>query len=230
MKKKRRAGPSLKERASKSQRTQLSAENWSSLHTLLDTLEKTADTDNKGVWMALELSLNKCTFEKSLHSMFADEQVKTGMPQHVPVVSRQYEESFMHEFNPDTEQPCVMGKQCECMFIDKTKPFIAPQFILPDIQCKSNGFCVLCLRKCTQLLFYRLVRLAHQHSVLIQTYGNISNQPGEYHPSAMLTPPPDSPVHCMPLPIVAHQRNRYYVEEVDGRRVMRQRNVFFEDF
>ena len=46
----------------------------------------------------------------------------------------------------------------------------------------------------------------------------------------MLMPPPDSPVHCMPLPIVAHQRDRYYVEEVDGRRVMRQCNVYYEDF
>ena len=97
-------------------------------------------------------------------------------------------------------------------------------------QVKSKGLCVLCLRKSTQLLYYRLVCRGEKHTNFVQVYGNISNQAGEYHPNAMLTPPPNCAVHCMPLPVVAHQRNRYYVETVDGRRVMRQRYVFQEDF
>ena len=43
-------------------------------------------------------------------------------------------------------------------------------------QDKSKGLCVLCLRKCTQLLYYRLVTRGEKHSNLVQVYGNISNQ------------------------------------------------------
>ena len=89
---------------------------------------------------------------------------------------------------------------------------------------------MLCLRKSTQILFHRLVTCGQKHSNLAQVYGNISNQEGEYHPSAMLALPPGGAVHCMPFPVVAHQRNRYYVETLHGRRVMHQRNVFYEDF
>jgi hypothetical protein len=70
-----------------------------------------------------------------------------------------------------------------------------------------------------------------QTTQMIQMYGNIAGVAGEYHESAMLTVPPGGPVHCMPLPVVAHQRNRYYAETgADGVRRIRQRNVYFEDF
>ena len=46
----------------------------------------------------------------------------------------------------------------------------------------------------------------------------------------MLVVPPSGPVHCMPLPVVAHQRNKYHVVLRDGRRHLRQRNVYVEDF
>ena len=131
---KRRAGMAPKMRANKAPRTQMSVEDVSDLEKLLKTLEECADDDNRGVWLTLELALNRCTFEHSLRSMFADEQGQSAVPQHVPVVPRAYEESFMHEHDPATEQPCVMGNQCECMFIDKDNRFIAPQFILPDMQ------------------------------------------------------------------------------------------------
>ena len=140
---KRRAGMAPKMRANKAPRTQMSVEDVSDLEKLLKTLEECADDDNRGVWLTLELALNRCTFEHSLRSMFADEQGQSAMPQHVPVVPRAYEESFMHEHDPATEQPCVMGNQCECMFIDKDNRFIAPQFILPDMQVRS--FSVLCV-------------------------------------------------------------------------------------
>ena len=131
---KRRAGMAPKMRANKTARTQMSVEDVSDLENLLKTLEECADDDNRGVWLTLELALNRCTFEHSLRSMFADEQGQSAVPKHVPVVSRAYEESFMHEHDPATEQSCVMGNQCECMFIDKDNRFVAPQFILPDMQ------------------------------------------------------------------------------------------------
>ena len=65
---------------------------------------------------------------------------------------------------------------------------------------------------------------------LLQTYGNLCDVPGEYHSSAMLVMPTHASVHCMPLPVVAHQRNKYYVIFQNGYRHLRQRNVYFEDF
>jgi hypothetical protein len=46
----------------------------------------------------------------------------------------------------------------------------------------------------------------------------------------MLVMPSHGPVHSMPLPVVAHQRNKYYVVLVDGRVRLKQRNVYVEDF
>ena len=137
---KRSAGIAPKMRAHKAIRTQMNIEDVSDLEQLLKRLEECADDENRGVWLGLEVALNRCTFEHSMRSMCADEQGQPSMPQHVPVVTRAYEESFMHEHDPATEQPCVMGNQCECMFIDKNNRFIAPQFILPDIQVRFVCF------------------------------------------------------------------------------------------
>jgi hypothetical protein len=46
----------------------------------------------------------------------------------------------------------------------------------------------------------------------------------------MLICPPNGPVHCMPMPIVAHQRNRYSVVTQHGIRYIKQHNVYMEDF
>ena len=94
----------------------------------------------------------------------------------------------------------------------------------------ENNVCVVCLRKITQLLFYHVIQCGLRVDNLIQKYGNICNQKGEYHPSAMLICPPASAAGCMPLPIVAHQRNRYKVEQVYGVKWLRQERVFMEDF
>ena len=104
---KRRAGMAPKMRANKTARTQMSVEDVSDLEKLLKTLEECADDDNRGVWLTLELALNRCTFEHSLRSMFADEQGQSAVPQHVPVVSRAYEESFMHERLPVASPMCT---------------------------------------------------------------------------------------------------------------------------
>ena len=64
----------------------------------------------------------------------------------------------------------------------------------------------------------------------IQKYGNICNQPNEYAKEAMLICPVNGPVHAMPYPIVAHQRNRYTVVTNHGTRHLRQSRVGVEDF
>jgi hypothetical protein len=120
-----------------------------------------------------------------------------------------------------------MGEFCECQPVGS---FCGVAFILPTVSASNPRVCVLCIRKTTQLLFYRVVTGGMHSSQMIQFYGNIAGLPGEYHESAMLVVPPSGPVHCMPLPVVAHQRNKYYVVLVDGHLHLKQKNVYMEDF
>ena len=71
----------------------------------------------------------------------------------------------------------------------------------------TNGMCLLCLRKTTQILFYQTIHKAQRINGVIQKYGNICNEAGEYHNNAMLVCPPNGPIQCIPLPIVSHQRS-----------------------
>jgi len=186
-----------------------------------------ADTSRTSVWIALKVVLDNSTFQKSLlaHDM------SSKMDNHVvPVVPRAYEESYMRECIIADEKPCSMGQYCECNFIDEHNGFVGVAFVMPEINSDARGLCILCLRKLTQMLFYRVQKSEYKSSYMIQTYGNVCDQPGEYHSSAMLVMPPHGPVHCMPLPIVAHQRNKYYVVHEDGYRRLKQRNVYVEDF
>jgi hypothetical protein len=147
----------------------------------------------------------------------------------IPIVTRAYEESYMRECKTDTEKPCIFQGQCECMKIDPQQPFVGVQFPLPIVD-KSNGMCLLCMRKTTHILFYNIIREGNRVNCTIQKYGNICNVTGEYHSSAMLICPPNGPVHAMPLPIVAHQRNRYSVIEHFGVKYIKQSGVYMEDF
>jgi hypothetical protein len=90
--------------------------------------------------------------------------------------------------------------------------------------------CILCLRKLTQMLFYRIVNWAYKSLHLAQTYGNICYVPGEYQSSDMLVLPKHCAVHSMPLPVVSHQRNKYKVVLRHGRRHIQQCKVYYEDF
>ena len=148
----------------------------------------------------------------------------------VPVVSRVYEERYMRECKNKEEQQCICGVKCECMFIDSSKAFVGVQFQLPDVECSAAGMCVLCLRKATTLLFYQTIYKGERINAVIQKHGNKCNVAGEYHSSAMLCCPVNWPLHCMPLPIVAHQRNRYSVQLVGGVKHIRQHGVYMEDF
>ena len=186
-----------------------------------------ADTSCTSVWLALNVVLDHSTFQKSLLAHDLSSKTQNNV---VPVVTRAYEESFMRECVHEHDKPCSMGQYCECNFIDQEHAFVGVAFVMPELNSDETGMCILCLRKLTQLLFYRVQKAGFTSSQLIQTYGNVCDAPGEYHSSAMLIMPPHGPVLCMPLPVVAHQRNKYYVVREDGHRCLKQRNVYVEDF
>lgn len=153
----------------------------------------------------------------------------------VVLVTRKYEEQFLRECRSNKERKCVMQMQCECMVLDPAQPFIGVQFVLPSTLEASSadnreGMCLLCLRKTTQILFYQTIDRGHRVNAVIQKHGNICDEPGEYHHNAMLICPPQGPVNCMPLPMVAHQRSNYEVVKKQGILWVVQKNVGYEDF
>lgn len=150
----------------------------------------------------------------------------------VKIVTKSYEEMYMRECVEAGERPCAMGNNCECMFIDSNLPFTCVEFILPNEEPQPEPqLCVLCLRKLTQSMFYDVMYRHGKFNGIIQNHGNICEMPNEYSRKAMLICPPWGPVHCMPLPIVAHQRNRYSVYlDYMGVKHLKQHRVAFEDF
>lgn len=115
--------------------------------------------------------LNDIPFERLLGSISTTDT----MPD-VPIVSRVYEERFMRESMTPDEKDCIMGHACECMLIDSSNPFVCTQFVIPNISNEHQGMCVLCLRKTTQLLYYKTIYTGMDVKTLIQKYGNICNQ------------------------------------------------------
>ena len=186
-----------------------------------------AESSSTSVWMALNVVLDHQTFANSL---LQHDLSKTESQNVVPLVTRAYEESFMRECMRPEDKPCSLGQYCECNFIDGEHSFVGVAFVMPDLRFADNSMCILCLRKLTQMLFYRLVNGGYQTSHVMQIYGNICDVPGEYHSSAMLVMPKQSAVHSMPLPVVAHQRSKYRVVLRGGKRHLEQVNVAFEDF
>jgi hypothetical protein len=189
----------------------------------------------------LDCIMTHIPYTDVLEQMFGGNEVTDSAC--VPVVTRAYEESYMREMTSASEQACIMGNNCECQFVDEHNPFIGVQFTLPvDVfssstatagmveELSSNRLCVLCCRKNTQLLFYEALYNHRAYSACIQLYGNICDRPGEYAKEAMLICPLSGPVHNMPLPVVAHQRNRYTVVVHNGIRQLRQHRVGYEDF
>ena len=185
------------------------------------------DSSATSVWLALNVVLDHSSFQKSLLQHDISTKHEDNI---VPLVTRVYEESFMRECIFEEDKPCSLGQYCECNFIDSEHSFVGVSFVMPDLQSMENTMCILCLRKLTQMLFYRIVNGAYKSSHLAQTYGNICDVPGEYHSSAMLVLPKQCAVHSMPLPVVAHQRNKYKVVLRDGRRHIQQCRVYYEDF
>ena len=147
----------------------------------------------------------------------------------IPYVTRAYEESFMREVIHAGERQCAKGKQCECMFIDQEQPFVGVEFLLPgERQPPTPHLCVLCCRSVTQQLYYDVMFDKQDFGGVIQRFGNIHSQPGEYALNAMLIAAPSAPVHIMPLPIVSHQRNRYSTFLQGGIKYLKQSRVYFQ--
>ena len=169
--------------------------------------------------------INTVPFFKCLADIRHDKEAPS-----IPLVSRTYEEKYMRSCQYESEKACVMGVQCECMFIDSKNPFVGVQFQLPGEASNERGMCVICMRKTTQLLFYNVVKSGRSVNAIIQKHGNICDMENEYHRNAMLICPPTGPVRNMPLPIVAHQRNRYSVVDINGVKHLKQHGVYQEDF
>lgn len=148
----------------------------------------------------------------------------------VPLVTRVYEESYMREPMRTGERLCVMGTECECMFINPNNAFVGVEFVIPDedLDTQTPQMCVLCSRACTQQLFYDVVFDNTTFQGTIQRFGNMHSIPNEYMKESMLICPPNGPIHAMPLPIVSHQRNRYTVVKLGGVKYIRQHGVFFQ--
>jgi hypothetical protein len=177
----------------------------------------------------LDHVLSSIPYQSLLESLFGN---VSGPAPDVPIVSKIYEESFMREPLPG-DRPCVMGERCECMFIDKNAPFVGTEFILPGEATTAKDeprMCVLCCRKTTQKLFYDICYSGKKVNGVIQRYGNLCNQPGEYARECMLICPSNSQWQGMPLPIMSHQRNRYCVSVMAGIKYLRQLRVSYENF
>ena len=166
-------------------------------------------------------------YKKMLTSL-CNRDTKCAAP-HIPYVTRAYEEAFMHEAISKDQRQCARGNMCECMFIDKANPFICVQFLLPgEKQKEEPNLCVVCCRATTQQMYYDVMFENQNFAGTIQQYGNLHSQEGEYSLHAMLIAAPSAPIHILPLPIVAHQRNRYYVVVRGGVRHLQQSRVYFQ--
>ena len=207
---------------------------WSRADSIVDIIKRRVNDSRFAPAMPVELQLDhvlsSVPYQAMLESLFGGVSQPAS---EVPLVTKSYEESFMREPTAG-ELPCSMGELCECQFIDKNAPFIGVQFELPGARAAKPDaaarMCVLCYRKTTQKLFYEACYSGRRVQGLIQHYGNLCNQPGEYARGCMLICPPGSQWQCMPLPIMSHQRNRYKVHVVAGVKHLQQLRVAHEDF
>lgn len=193
--------------------------------------ETEEDDDDEGMQMEVHCLLSKLPYQKMLSDLFSHSDDKELLPSpNIPYVTRGYEESFMREPINSTERLCAKGDQCECMYIDADKPFVGIEFLLPgEKQPPTPHLCVVCCRAITQQLYYDIMFDKHDFGGVIQRFGNIHSQPGEYALDAMLIAAPNVALHIMPLPIVSHQRNRYSVIMKRGIKHLRQSRVYFQN-
>jgi hypothetical protein len=176
-----------------------------------------------------ESLLARLPYKRMLQDMFGGSLRGQMHDLPIPYVTRVYEESFMRERMHSSERECAKGSLCECMFIDRSQPFVGVEFLLPgEPMARTPHLCVLCCRATTQQLYYDVMFDKFEFPGTIQRFGNIHSQPGEYALDAMLIAVPTAPVHIMPLPIVSHQRNRYTVYVAGGIKRLRQSRVLFQ--
>jgi hypothetical protein len=90
------------------------------------TLRSTRAVSDGNNELDLDSILSRLPYRDILQNLFGN---AGGEQRAIPVITKVYEESFMRQ--PFArEQPCVMGNQCECMFIDKKQAFIGVEFRL----------------------------------------------------------------------------------------------------
>ena len=177
--------------------------------------------------LVLDQLLSKVGYRQLMQDLFHNIDTPAA---EVPVISRQYEESYMRE-PMSSERPCIMNVACEGQHICSTNPFTLVEFLLPH-QDKSvdRQMCVLCSRKLAKQLYYDMMYDGHRYNGVIQRYGNFCDQPGEYAKEAMLICPARGPVHNMPYPVVNYHRSALSVEVRQGVKHIAQHRVGFEDF
>ena len=173
--------------------------------------------------------LSRVPYRSMLENLFqSGESAELEVTPDVPILSRAYEELFMRQPLPG-ERPCAMGEMCECMQIDKASPFVGVELRLPNDP-EAAQLCVLCSRCTTQKCFYDMCFLGRPVHGVIQRYGSIYGQAGEYAVECMLIPPRALGVASMPVPSVTHQRTKYTVVSHGGVKHLRQHRIGFEDF
>lgn len=176
--------------------------------------------------LCLDHILSRVPYKKMLENLFSN--LDPAIPD-VPILTKAYEESLMRQPMPG-ERQCVMGELCECMTIDRTNPFVGVEMRLPNDPENTAQMCVLCSRATTQRCFYDICYLSRPIQGVIQRYGSIFGQPGEYAAECMLIAPRAFGLVNMPIPSVSHQRNRYSVTHYGGTKILRQHRVSYEDF
>ena len=195
----------------------------------LETTTTSMEDDDDEEAIDTESLLARLPYKRMLQDMFGGSLRGQLHDLSIPYVTRAYEESFMRERLHSSERECAKGALCECMFIDRTQPFVGVEFLLPgEPTARTPHLCVLCCRATTQQLYYDVMFDKFEFPGTIQRFGNIHSQPGEYALDAMLIAVPSAPVHIMPLPIVSHQRNRYSVYVSGGIKRLRQSRVLFQ--
>lgn len=175
--------------------------------------------------LPLDHILARVPYKSMLENLFGNTDAR--VPE-VPILTKAYEESFMRQPLPG-ERQCVMGELCECTTIDRAASFIGVELRLPNDSDQAQ-MCVLCSRATAQKCFYDMCYLNRPTKGLIQRYGVIFGQPGEYASECVLVAPPALGLTSMPVPSMSHQRNRYTVVSHGGTKVLQQHRVSFEDF
>lgn len=169
--------------------------------------------------------LSRVPYREMLENIFGHDKKPAPC---LPVLSKVYEESLMRQPYAQ-EKPCVMGDMCEARHIDRSAAFTCVELRLPDDP-PTPQMCVLCSRCSTQKMFYDMCYANKEPNCVIQRYGNIFGQPGEYSAECMLSCPPSIGQHAMPLPIMSYQRNYFTVYSQGGLKHLRQERVSHEHF
>lgn len=203
-------------------------------HNILQALNRTPRTNaclQGSQELNLDHVLSRVPYKQILQDLFCGVTAGEMSSMEIPIVSRIYEEQYMRESYQSSERQCVMGGECECNYIDKSNPFVGVEFLLPnEVRPDEVQMCVLCHRRFVQSMFHDVVYSGKQFRGVIQRYGNICGQPGEYAKEVALICPPNGPTQCMPLPSISHQRNKYSISTVGGVRHVVQHKMSPEDF